>query len=62
MGWSHLPKPEGVGEIKPTVDGFEVAISIPTDDDGYFGRECPSCSAPFKLRYDEYEGCPKRPS
>ena len=41
--WEHLPKPEGVGDIKDTDNGFEVSISIPTDDDGYFGRECPAC-------------------
>jgi hypothetical protein len=57
--WEHLPKPEGVGDIKDTDNGFEVSISIPTDDDGYFGRECPACEAPFKMRHDEYEALPE---
>jgi DNA-directed RNA polymerase subunit M/transcription elongation factor TFIIS len=57
-GWEHLPKPEGVGDINETDDGFVVSISIPTDDDGYFGRECPACEAPFKMRHDEYETLP----
>lgn len=57
-GWEHLPKPEGVGDINETEDGFEVSISIPTDEDGYFGRECPACEAPFKMRHDEYEALP----
>ena len=56
--WEHLPKPEGVGDISDTEDGFEVSISIPTDEDGYFGRECPACEAPFKMRHDEYEALP----
>lgn len=59
MSWEHLPKPEGVGDVKPTEDGFEVSISIPTDGDGFFGRECPTCNAPFKMRHDEYEALPE---
>src|SRR5215216_1071705 len=58
-GWDHLPKPEGVGDIRETHDGFETLISIPTDEDGYFGRECPACEAPFKMRHDEYEALPE---
>jgi DNA-directed RNA polymerase subunit M/transcription elongation factor TFIIS len=57
--WEHLPKPEGVGDIRDTDDGFEALVSIPTDDEGYFGRECPACQAPFKMRHDEYEALPE---
>jgi sarcosine oxidase delta subunit len=58
MSWQDLPKPEGVGDITESGDGFEVSISIPSDEDGYFGRECPSCEAPFKMRSDEYKALP----
>lgn len=58
MSWQDLPKPDGVGEITESDDGFEVAIAIPTDEDGFFGRECPSCEAPFKMRSDEYKALP----
>lgn len=58
MSWERLPKPDGVGDIKPTEHGFETAISIPLDEDGFFGRECPSCEAPFKMRHDEYQALP----
>jgi hypothetical protein len=58
MTWEDLPKPDGVGDIAETEDGFDVSISIPSDEDGYFGRECPSCEAPFKMRGDEYEELP----
>lgn len=58
MDWSDLPKPDGVGEIRPAQDGFEVSVSIPIDDDGFFGRECPSCRAPFKMLHGEYEALP----
>jgi sarcosine oxidase delta subunit len=57
-GWEDLRKPEGVGDIHETEDGFEVPISIPADEDGYFGRECPACEAPFKMRSDEYGALP----
>jgi sarcosine oxidase delta subunit len=58
MSWEHVPRPEGVGDIKQTEDGFETSISIPLDEDGFFGRTCPSCDAPFKMRHDEYEALP----
>jgi hypothetical protein len=58
MSWQDLPKPDGVGEITEADGGFEVAIAIPTDEDGFFGRECSSCEAPFKMRSDEYEALP----
>lgn len=59
MSWQDLPKPDGVGDITDSEDGFEVPISIPSDEDGYFGRECPSCEAPFKMRDDEYKALPE---
>lgn len=58
VSWEHLPKPDGVGDITSNDDGFEAPISIPVDDDGFFGRECPSCEAPFKMRHDEYDALP----
>jgi len=58
MSWQDLPKPDGVGDIIESDDGFEVSISIPTDEGGFFGRECPSCEAPFKMRADEYRALP----
>jgi hypothetical protein len=58
MSWEHLPKPDGVGDIKPTEHGVETSISIPLDEGGFFGRECPSCEAAFKMRHDEYQALP----
>jgi sarcosine oxidase delta subunit len=58
MSWEHVPRPHGVGDVKQTEDGFETSISIPLDEDGFFGRTCPSCEAPFKMRHDEYEALP----
>ena len=57
MSWDKR-KPEGVGEIEQTADGFTAPISIPLDPEGYVGRECPSCHALFKMRNDEYKALP----
>ena len=57
MSWDQR-KPEGVGNIEHTADGFTAPISIPLDPDGYFGRECPSCHALFKMRNDECKALP----
>lgn len=54
MSWDLLPRPEGVGRVTPTETGFEATVSTPADADGFFGRECPSCKAPFKLLEFEY--------
>lgn len=57
MTWENR-KPEGVGDIEHTPDGFQTTVAMPVDDDGYFGRECPDCREPFKLRHDEYKALP----
>lgn len=59
MSWQDLPRPDGVGDIIESDDGFEVSISIPIGEDGFFGRACPSCDAPFKMRSEEYEALPE---
>lgn len=57
MSWEHR-LPEGVSGFKNTPDGFEAAVSIPTDDEGFFGRECPACERFFKLRLDQWLALP----
>jgi hypothetical protein len=56
-GWEHR-KPGGVGDIVHTDTGFTTTVAIPLDAEGYFGRECPSCAALFKMRHDEYHALP----
>ena len=50
--------PEGISDVDETDDGFTGAVSLPVDDDGYFGRACPECETPFKMRADEYHALP----
>jgi hypothetical protein len=50
--------PDDFSDIIPTADGFEARLSLPVDDDGFFGRECPGCQRFFKMRADEYGALP----
>jgi hypothetical protein len=50
--------PSGIGDARDTPSGFEAAVSIPVDDDGYFGRRCPACTRMFKMDAGEYQQLP----
>jgi hypothetical protein len=39
-------------------DSFEMRVSIPSDEDGFFGRQCPSCRQIFRVDGDDYEALP----
>ncbi|WP_217574792.1 hypothetical protein [Streptomyces sp. GbtcB7] len=39
-------------------DSFEMRISIPSDDNGFFGRQCPECSLVFRMDAQQYEALP----
>lgn len=47
-------------EMSPSHQGdrFEMRVSVPTDEDGFFGRECPECSMIFRIDGDDYEVLP----
>ncbi len=50
--------PHELGDVKDTPDGFSIAVPIPLDDAGYFGRACPACERLFKMLHVEYEALP----
>ncbi|MEV4452465.1 hypothetical protein [Streptomyces mirabilis] len=39
-------------------DSFEMRVSIPSDDNGFFGRQCPECSLVFRMDAQQYEAPP----
>ncbi|MFH9084142.1 hypothetical protein [Streptomyces sp. NPDC017673] len=39
-------------------DSFEMRVSIPSDDNGFFGRQCPECSLVFRMDVQQYEALP----
>jgi len=49
-GVEYLGEDEG-GQIRMTV-------SMPADEEGYFGRECPSCEQHFRICTDDYLALP----
>jgi hypothetical protein len=48
--------PDGVEYVGRDENGdLRLDVSMPTDDDGYFGRQCPSCSQIFRMHVEDYE-------
>ncbi|MFF4730613.1 hypothetical protein ACFY3M_35875 [Streptomyces mirabilis] len=39
-------------------DSFEMRVSMPSDDNGFFGRQCPECSLVFRMDAQQYEALP----
>ncbi|MEV0736152.1 hypothetical protein AB0I51_09315 [Streptomyces sp. NPDC050549] len=39
-------------------DSFEMRVSMPSDDQGFFGRQCPECSLVFRMDARQYEALP----
>lgn len=58
-GVSNFRFPDGVEFLGDDGDGqVSFKVSVPTDDDGYFGRECPECSQQFRIASDDYDSLP----
>ena len=50
--------PEGVSDLEKSADSFSAKVTIPTDEEGFFGRNCPECERLFKLREDQWVALP----
>src|SRR5215467_14169335 len=50
--------PEGAHIVGRQGDVFEMRVSMPTDEHGFFGRQCPACSQLFRVDSDDYEALP----
>ena len=50
--------PDGVQIVEQDDDGVRLRVSMPTDEHGFFGRECPSCFQLFRVDSDDYEALP----
>ncbi|WP_405757514.1 hypothetical protein [Streptomyces sp. NBC_00073] len=49
---------EGAHVVGHQGDSFEIQVTVPTDDDGFLGRECPHCTMTFRIDADDYERLP----
>jgi DNA-directed RNA polymerase subunit RPC12/RpoP len=54
VSWQHR-LPQGISDFRETPEGFQATISIPADEEGLFGRQCPDCERFFKMRVDQWE-------
>jgi uncharacterized Zn finger protein (UPF0148 family) len=57
VSWQHRV-PHGISGFRETGQGFEASVSIPADEEGFFGRQCPECQRFFKMRVDEWGALP----
>jgi hypothetical protein len=57
MSWQHR-LPHGISGFRQTGHGFEASVSIPADEEGFFGRRCPDCLRFFKMLVDQWEMLP----
>ena len=56
---SNFRFPDGVEFLGEGDDGHVVFnVDIPIDEDGYFGRECPTCEQHFRIAHEDYDGLP----
>jgi hypothetical protein len=50
--------PDGVEFLGEHDGNARFKVSIPTDDDGFFGRECPACNQHFRIAHEDYDDLP----
>jgi len=50
--------PEGAEIVSHQGDDFQVDVSMPLDEDGYLGRQCPECSMSFRMNGEDYKALP----
>lgn len=50
--------PDGVEFLGGSGDEVQFAVSMPLEEDGHFGRECPECGQHFRIDNDDYEKLP----
>ena len=50
--------PAGVKFLGKSGSNFTLAVTMPADDEGFFGRECPSCRRHFRIASDDYDTLP----
>lgn len=57
-GFNEFRMAPGASVVGRQDDSYEMRVSIPSDEDGFFGRQCPSCRQLFRVDGDDYEALP----
>ena len=55
---SNYRFPDGVRFLGESSGRARMTVNMPTDEEGYFGRECPSCERQFRIAAEDYEALP----
>jgi hypothetical protein len=50
--------PVGAEVVATDGDTVRMQVSMPPDEHGFFGRQCPSCTQPFRVDAAEYTALP----
>lgn len=50
--------PEGSEVVGQQGDDYRIRVSVPADDDGFIGRQCPECKLLFRIDAEDYEPLP----
>src|SRR5260370_11234292 len=51
--------PDGAQIVGRQADKFTMRVSVPADEDGFYGRECPRCSQIFRIDSGDCEALPE---
>jgi hypothetical protein len=57
-GFDEFRMAQGAEIVGRDGDSYEMRVGIPSDEDGFFGRQCPSCRQLFRVDGDDYEALP----
>lgn len=50
--------PDGAKITRHDGNDIEMRITMPVDDDGFFGRQCPDCTQLFRVNSEDYDPLP----
>ena len=54
----HFNFPDGVEFLGSSGSEARFTVSMPLEEDGHYGRECPECGQHFRIDNDDYERLP----
>lgn len=49
---------DGAEIVGRQTDSYQMKVSIPLDEDGFLGRQCPDCELLFRMDAEQYEALP----
>ena len=53
--------PDGVEFVGSDHDDIRLRVSMPSDEDGHLGRQCPECSGIWRMHAEDYKALPDDP-